>query len=387
MIQDHTTVVPGVTPRVSIIVPARNEQESLDRCLRSLVEQQGVYFELLVVDDGSTDRTPEIITAFAGVKECPFVGTNPWLVAVRAFNARSPIPAGWTGKSNALWSAVSHARGEWLLFSDADTCHEKGSLERALEEAERYGAVLLSYSPLQELGSLPERVLMPVIFSELATRYRPGDVCDPTSPVAAANGQYMLIRSDVYQKVGGHKAVAGDLLEDVALAVRVKEDGGKLRFRVGIGEVSARMYRSGAQLVEGWTKNLALLFTNAQTLAYQRAIEFVVMWGLLITAEEMALLHHPALAVWAGVLAVLVWVNFLSRVAKAHAGWVNNLFAVFGLPVFSWLLLRSVAAHRHRSVWWKGREYSGIPATLVTSDAEENSIEKDPAANSAGRSS
>ncbi len=385
MTQDHTEVVTSVTPRVSVIVPARNEEASLERCLRSLVEQEGVPFELLVVDDGSTDRTAEIITAFAGVKECPFIGKNPALVAVRAFAARVPIPEGWTGKSNAIWTAVTHARGEWLLFTDADTVHEKGSLARALDEVARHDAVLLSYSPRQELGSLPERMLMPVIFSDLATHYKPKDVCDPTSPVAAANGQYLLVRSDVYHKVGGHEAVAGDLLEDVALAVRVKEAGGNLRFRVGLGEVSARMYRSAAQLVEGWTKNLALLFPNARSLAYQRAIEFAVMWGLLVVAEEMTLLHHQGLAVWAAILAVLVWINFVMRVAKAHSGWFNIVLAVFGLPMFSWLLLRSVSAHQHRSIWWKGREYSGLESALVTSGTDKGSNKKDPAIHSAGR--
>lgn len=363
MTDDHTSVVTGVTPvtpHVSVIVPARNEQETLERCLRSIVEQEGMPFELLVVDDGSSDRTRDIIAFFAGVKECPFIGKNPSLADVRAFEARTPIPEGWTGKANAIWTAVNHARGEWLLFTDADTFHEKGSLARAVAEAEKHGADLLSYSPKQELGSLPERMLMPVVFSELATQYKPREVCDPTSPVAAANGQYLLIRRAVYHKAGGHAAVAGDLLEDVALAVRVKEDGGKLRFRVGIGEVSARMYRTLDQLVEGWTKNLALLFPNAKTLAYQRVTEFTVMWALLLIAEEMALLRHPALALWAAVLAVLVWINFIRRIAKAHSGWFNNVLAIFGLPMFSWLLLRSVAAHRHHSIWWKGREYSGL---------------------------
>jgi glycosyltransferase involved in cell wall biosynthesis len=388
MTEDHTSVVTSVTPRISVIVPARNEQDSLERCLRSLVEQEGVPFEVLVVDDGSTDRTRDIIAFFAGVKECPFIGTNPLLSNVRAFEARSPIPQGWTGKANAIWTAVPHARGEWLLFTDADTFHEKGSLARALAEAERHGAVLLSYSPKQELGSLPERMLMPVIFSELATQYQPRDICDPTSPVAAANGQYMLIRRDAYQKAGGHEAVAGDLLEDVALAVRVKEEGGKLRFRVGIGEVSARMYRSLDQLVEGWTKNLALLFPKAKTLAYQRVTEFSVMWGLLLIAEEMALLRHPALALWAAVLAVLVWINFMRRVAKAHAGWLNNILAIFGLPMFSWLLMRSVAAHRHHSIWWKGREYSGFEsADSDSTSGKESVLGSSPAAGSDRKSS
>jgi glycosyltransferase involved in cell wall biosynthesis len=389
MTQDHTSVVTGVTPRVSVIVPARNEQASLERCLRSLVGQEGVPFEVLIVDDGSTDRTPEIIASFAGFKECPFIGVNSSLLAVRAFEAPEPMPPGWTGKSNAVWTAAQKARGEWLLFTDADTFHEEGSLARALAEADEHGAVLLSYSPRQELGSLAERMLMPVVFSELASRFRPRDVCDPTSPVAAANGQYMLVRRDVYQAIGGHAAVAGDLLEDVAMAQRVKEDGGKLRFRAGLEQVSARMYRNVSQLIEGWTKNLVLLFPDARSLAYKRALEFSLMWGLLLIAEEMSLLRHFALAGWSAVLAIVLWLNFYIRVRKAHAGFLNEILAVFGLPMFSWLLLRSVAAHLHHSVWWKGREYSGFESSLgdASSDAGSPTGSSPAAPKSAGRSS
>jgi glycosyltransferase involved in cell wall biosynthesis len=387
MTQDHSSVVTTVTPKVSVIVPARNEQLSLGRCLRSLVAQEGVPFELLVVDDGSTDQTPAIIASFAG--DGRNIGSSPSLMAVRAFEARDPMPPGWIGKSNAIWTAAEKARGEWLLFTDADTYHEPGSLARALAEADEHGAVLLSYSPRQELVSLAERMLMPVVFSELASRFRPRDVCDPDSPVAAANGQYVLVRRDVYKRVGGHVAVAGDILEDVAVAQRVKEDGGKLRFRAGLEQVSARMYRNAPQLVEGWTKNLVLLFPDARSLAYVRALEFSVMWGLLLIAEEMAMLQHFVLAGWSVVLAVFVWLNFFRRVRKAHSGFINEILAVFGLPMFSWLLLRSVTAHLRHSVWWKGREYSGFESTLGvdTSDVTQPSDHSSAAAKSVGRSS
>ena len=114
---------------------------------------------------------------------------------------------------------------------------------------------------------------MPVIFAELATTYRPKDVCDPKSPVAAANGQYLLIRRDVYDAVGGHAAVAGAILEDVELAKLVKQAGHKLQFRLS-DVVSTRMYRSFPQMWEGWTKNLALLFPHPRRLALSRLLEF-----------------------------------------------------------------------------------------------------------------
>src|ERR1700722_9954823 len=155
-------------PVVSIIVPARNEEACLSACLQSLVSQAGVSFEVAVVDDGSTDRTREIAESFAGV---------------RVVDA-GPLPAGWSGKSNALTAGVGWAKGEWLLFTDADTVHRPGSLAKAMAEAQAQGAALLSYSPEQEVHGFWERAVMPVIFAELAVRYRPVEVSDPASPVA-----------------------------------------------------------------------------------------------------------------------------------------------------------------------------------------------------------
>ena len=173
-----------------------------------------------------------------------------------------PLPAGWTGKNNAVTAGAKAARGEWLLFTDADTIHLPGSLARSLEEAKRQGAALLSYSPEQIVKSFWEKAVMPVIFADLAASFRPSQVSNPNSPAAAANGQYILITREAYDAVGGHAAIAGNLLEDVALARAVKRSGRKIFFRYGGDAVRTRMYRSFAQLREGWTKNLALLFPH-----------------------------------------------------------------------------------------------------------------------------
>jgi len=217
-------------PTVSVIVPARNEEACLGACLRSLVSQQGTAFEIIVVDDHSTDRTREIASSFSA----------PDLRVIEA----GPLPAGWTGKNNAVTTGSQAARGEWLLFTDADTVHLPGSLARSIEEAKRHGAVLLSYSPEQAVKSLWEKAVMPVIFAELAAGYRPSQVSDPNSPAAAANGQYILITREAYDAVGGHAALAGNLLEDVALARAVKRSGRKIFFRYGGDAVRTRMYRS-----------------------------------------------------------------------------------------------------------------------------------------------
>src|SRR5215472_1933213 len=225
----ETPSVPG-PPAVSVIVPARNEEACLGACLQSLVSQTGIAFEVLVVDDGSTDRTREIAESFPGVRVL-----EP-----------DALPPGWIGKNNALVAGARTARAPWLLFTDADTVHLPGSLALAIAEAKQHGAALLSYSPQQQVHGFWERAVMPVIFAELAATYHPSQVSDPKSPAAAANGQYLLISRAAYDAVGGHAAIATTLLEDVALARAVKASGRKIYFRFGGDAVRARMYRTFA---------------------------------------------------------------------------------------------------------------------------------------------
>jgi len=328
---------------VSIIVPARNEEACLGSCLTSLVAHTGVSSEIIVVDDASTDRTREIAESFPDVQ---------------VLNAQ-PLPAGWTGKNNALVTGAGYARGEWLLFTDADTVHQAGSLARSLAEANQHGVAMLSYSPEQEVRTFWEKAVMPVIFAELAATFRPAEVSDPASPAAAANGQYILISREAYDAVGGHAAVAPTLLEDVALARVVKASGRKLFFRYGGDAVRTRMYRSFAQLREGWTKNLVLLFPSPIRLAVLRLTEFVLIVGSATAAVVTGLRGRTTPAAAAGALAIFLAALFLSRIRRAHFLWDANALAILGLPLFSYLLIRSRRAHQKGTVSWKGRGFAG----------------------------
>jgi len=340
-------------PLVSVIVPARNEEACLGACLQSLVSQNdGTPLEIIVVDDHSADRTRAIASSFSSRQ-------------VRVIEA-GPLPAGWTGKNNAVTAGSKAARGEWLLFTDADTIHLPGSLVRSLDEAKRRGAALLSYSPGQIVKTPWEKAVMPVIFAELAASFRPSQVSDPNSPAAAANGQYILITREAYDAVGGHAAIAGNLLEDVALARAVKQSHRKIFFRYGGDAVQTRMYRTFTQLREGWTKNLALLFSAPVQLAALRGIEFVLIVASLAISLASILRGHWPPALLAGTLGAILYALFLTRIRQAHFAWNANLFALFGLPLFSYLLLRSARAHANGSVPWKGRTYSEEGRLLVT---------------------
>jgi Glycosyl transferase family 21 len=271
------------------------------------------------------------------------------------------------------------ARGEWLLFTDADTVHSPGSLTRAVAEASQHGAAMLSYSPAQEVRGFWENAVMPVIFAELAATYRPALVSDPNSPAAAANGQYILIAREACDAIGGHAAVSGSLLEDVALARAVKASGRRIFFRFGGDAVRTRMYRSFAQLREGWTKNLALLFPSPARFVTLRLTEFVLIAGGLAAAVTAALRGHFRPAVATAILAITVYGFLLHRIRKAHFSWQANALAPAGLPLFAYLLLRSRLSHKQGNVRWKGRTYgngTNHPGTdLVRSAGHHPAIE------------
>lgn len=319
-------------PQLSVIIPARNEEASLGTCLESLVGQIGVDFEIIVVNDHSTDRTREIAEAF------------PKISVIDA----DPLRENWTGKNNAVATGARAARGQWLLFTDADTIHTPGSLARALAEAKDNRADVLSYSPEQIAVTFWEMAVLPVIFAELARQFPPSKVSDPKSPEAAANGQFLLIRRDVYDAVGGHAAVASEILEDVALARCLKAAWYKLRFRYS-ESVRTRMYRNFSQLREGWTKNLALLFTNPARLA----VKSFALWAIPWTALLLCLVHWW----WISIVGVGFAVLF-ARFKGAHFDLSATLLAtLFGPPFFAYLLLRSKRAHAKGTVGWKGRTY------------------------------
>jgi len=336
---------------LSVIVPARNEAECLGDCLASLTAQSepgfalGSEWEILCVDDASMDATRAIARSFAGVTvlEAPL------------------LQDGWTGKSAAVWFAAQQARGAVLLFTDADTVHAPGGLRRALHEREKHHAAMLSYSPRQIVTGFWQRALMPLVFSELAIQYPPARVSDPALPAAAANGQFLMVERRAYFSAGGHKAVAETVLEDVALARRFKRKGLAICFRYAADAVSVRMYRSLSAMVEGWTKNLALLFPLPLLLATMRLLDLGLILGIPLLL--WALPHIVLVTNTQRYALALVWVwvlfRYSRRVEKSNFSVVDCVRSVAGLPLFAALLLRSWLHHRlRRRVSWKGREYS-----------------------------
>jgi glycosyltransferase involved in cell wall biosynthesis len=353
---------------VQVIVPARNEQDCIGRCLESLVSQQGIGFRITVVDDNSTDSTRAIAETFPGV---------------HVISAPEPGP-GITGKCNALITGAKivgakqgakQAAAKWLLFTDADTVHYPGSLAAAVYEAETRGVDLLSYSPEQETASRSELALMPVVFADLVRVYPPERVNDPADPAVAANGQYILVRREVYEVLGGHQVVATKVLEDVELARLFKASGHRILFRHGAGLVRTRMYRSFRAMCEGWTKNLALLFRHPLWLALVRGLEFILILGLPIVAAVLLSQHNQGAGLLLLVSGLFFYLLFLMRVRRAHFAIRANLMALFGLPLFTTLLARSyLHANVRGAVTWKGRTYTQSAPTEAANSSTEKEL-------------
>jgi hypothetical protein len=213
---------------------------------------------------------------------------------------------------------------------------------------------------------LVQRSLMPLVFCELALAYPPAKVSDPNERIAAANGQFLLVEREAYRRLGGHASVADKVLEDVELAFLAKRRKVTLRFRYAEDALAARMYRSTAAMIEGWTKNLALLFDNTLALAAWRALDIALLVGLPVLAVWLwngRFAAHSLQWLGAGWVLALLWLRtlfrFYGRVAKSNFPFLDCVLSPLGLPLFIVLLCRSWFQHRIlKRVSWKGRSYA-----------------------------
>lgn len=336
---------------LSVIVPVRNARAALGACLDSLLGQSepgwvlGRHWELLVVDDESTDGSRELARGYAGVRVLP---------------ARSPLPKGWTGRNNALWTGAEQARGQWLLLTDAETTHLPGANSRALAEAGRYNVAMLSYSARQLPGGLLGRAVLPLVLSEVATAYPSVQVNDAAKRLAFADQDFFLVRADVYRELGGVGAVSSSQVAEADLAFMAKRAKVGLRYRHAPDAVEHRHLTPGdfAEVWEAATATFALLVNNALSLALWRLLDVALVWGL----PPVALLY-PAPQPWVPWVILLLWLRTLLRIyrraARSHLSTGNVLLSIaLGLPVFaalayvSWFHVRVL-----RRVRRQGREY------------------------------
>ena len=332
-------------PTVSSIVPARNEEATIAAAVESLAAQPNIK-EIIVIDDQSTDATATQLKQLSS--------RYPQL---RVLETRQ-LPGGWVGKNYAASLGAAQATGDWLLFTDADGVHLPGSTAHALADAAENGAGLVSYSPEQETRVWWEKALIPFVYTRLSHKYSYAEVNHPDSPAAAASGQYLLIRREDYERIGGHAAVAGEVLEDVALARLAKQAGVRLHFSSGYGIIRVRMYRTFGAMWQGWTKNLYPLMggmAGGAPRAVGRELFRVVPWIPLLVLP-LALLH----LIWGALGAALLAGRHAAYAADLRRNRFPAALALYYLPgvaLYTAALLNSEWRYAHGSVAWKGREY------------------------------
>ena len=333
--------------QVSAIVPARDEEAVIAACVTSLAAQTEIT-EILVVNDQSKDRTAQIVRQL--MQSYPQVR----LLETKEF------PPGWVGKNSAVWLGAREAQGEWLLFTDADAVHERSSAAEALAIAARENAVMVSFSPEQVMEKWYEKSLIPYVYCRLAHHFSYADVNDPGKPIAAANGQFLLIRREVYEAVGGHASIAGEVLEDVALTKRVKEAGYRLWFGSGRGIVRVRMYRSFGAMWQGWRKNLyPLMGGTPETVGREFVRSFVPVYAALIagiTAWGFTQSVPTALGFLTASLVVILIIDD-GELKKNQFRTPLVRYSIQGRLLYAGVLLASYRSYRRGRLVWKGREY------------------------------
>lgn len=343
-------ISPVAGPTVSVIIPARNEAAALERVVRSILASTYPGLELLVVDDRSTDETAAIGERIAA--------TDPRLRIVRG----EPLPDGWYGKPWACFQGYRAARGELLLFTDADTVHEPELLARAVGAGIEANADLVTVAPHQECGSFWERIIMPQVWVLLGLRYQPDTVNHARhARDVIANGQFILVRRTAYEAIGTHETVRMEVAEDLALAQAFWRAGKVLRFAFAETLMTTRMYTNLREIVEGWSKNVYLggrrSYPDEPVLRALVPVTLsVAMLFWLLPPLALARSLSPATQS-AAEIAVLASLGFWMLIS---IGMRIPVWFALGYPLGAimtlYIVLRSTLRGRDR-VEWKGRIY------------------------------
>lgn len=349
-------------PLVSIIVPARNEARNIERCLETLGRLDYPAFEVVVVDDRSDDDTASLARQVAsGNAE-----------AIRVVEGM-PLPEGWFGKPWACRQGAEVARGDFLLFTDADTTHEPSLLSRAMAALRQDGARVLSLLGNQEMETFPEKLVQPQIFALIGLRFRRLDrvLTRERWQDAIANGQYVLVEASAYTSIGGHEAVRGEVVEDLRLAQELVRAGHPLTVRLARDAFATRMYTSLGEVVNGWTKNVAVGARQASgpfrgiilpAILFFVAVAWLLPPVVLLGLGAAVAVGGPAgvsfpLLLWAGVATfctVAIWAGVYRQFGASPA---FALIHPLGGAVVLLIVARSWLRGEGR-IEWKGRRYS-----------------------------
>jgi len=345
---------PPNAPLVSVVIPARNEAGNIERCVRSVLTTNYPRLEVVVVDDQSTDGTGDIARSIAETD-----------ARIRVIGSE-PLPEGWFGKQWACENGARLARGDIILFADADTTHSSDLVTRSVRTMRRRNADLFSVAGRQELGSFWEKLVQPQIFGIMAVRYGGTESVTKSRFVSSkiANGQCLFVRRSAYDELGGHGLVKSHAADDMMLAQRFFARRKNVVLALGIEQLSTRMYTSLRELIDGWGKNVfsggrdSAPFGAVGRLLYPLMLLSAPLPGflpaLVLIASPFAGLP-PALVLWAAITqtALLLWWLYVHRTIGESP--LYAFLSPLGAAMVFYIFLRAVV--RGRRVTWKGRDY------------------------------
>jgi Glycosyltransferases, probably involved in cell wall biogenesis len=352
------TPPPTNAPLISACVPARNEERNIRACVESILAQDYPNFEVIILEDRSTDATGEILRSLAAQND-----------KLKVING-SDLPKGWAGKPHALFQASKAARGEWLCFVDADTVLSPTTLSACYAKAIETDAAMFTIMTFQIMGSFWEKVVMPIVMTALSVGFSPRKVNDPKSRDAIANGQFILIKRSVYDAIGGHESVKDQIVEDKAISEQVKWNGYRLIVANGYSIVKTRMYTSLPEMWEGWTKNIYLGLSDRPSLMLLGAFGafillvvalFLPLWPLLGIfwylqgGSWLALaVIFESLILWT----IVIYVRARVAIGMGISAWYAFTLSL-GAAVFAAMMITSTwKVISGEGVTWKGRIYT-----------------------------
>ncbi|MFN6112357.1 MAG: glycosyltransferase [Bacteroidota bacterium] len=342
-------------PTVDVLIPARNVERCIERCVRSVCSQTYANYEVIVLNDASSDATGEILSRLSAE-----------FAHLRVIDG-SPLPEGWVGKSWACHQLSQQTQADILLFTDADTWHESTTIARSVAFLTEKRLAMFSMVPFQVLSSFGEHIVIPMVHV-LYFSYLPNSLImsNPRVSLSAANGQFMCFSRAGYEAIGGHTAVWNSLVEDVFLARSVKSAGLRIALVDGTDAVTCHMYTGAREVTEGFSKNLfpatqynlpvTLLFLGHLLLTYAAPIVTLVL-GLTLaaTAQQSVIIQTSAYALLcAALIRLMISVRFRMPLWHAAVQPITALWTVFiGLNSIRW-------AYSSRGSQWKGRSYARI---------------------------
>jgi glycosyltransferase involved in cell wall biosynthesis len=361
--------LPEPLPLVSVILPVRNEEDNIRTCLESLLKQEAANVEIIVVNDRSEDRTAEILRDIQSAHDRErTVPSGPAQVRLKILQGL-PCPPNWMGKNHALDQGFQQAKGEFLLFVDADTRAHPRLVEKTVGYCLKSGTGLLTLIHSCEFQCFWDSVVNSLILY-LAPFQEIERFNDPSDSRGNANGPFMLFRRDVYERIGGHRAIAGEVVEDLVIARRVKESGARLTWAIAPELFVSRPYASLGDLRRGWGKVLfRCMELDPKLIRSNLILPVLLLIYLLFPLGAAACSLLPGVLDWSGgvrfAMISLAAVQALSIVAGHR--FVQILFRLH--PTYPWAYVLGGAALAlvqweacfrvltGRKVAWKGREY------------------------------